>query len=419
MNHRYWKKAIAVSAVLSIVGVAGFVTSGNRASGAGGIPSGTSIVASPSTANFGHPVTLTANVSSIGLGTLVIPSGTVTFVGPGGLNLGTATITSPCLLTIIPCDASITTTALPVGTDTVTANYSGDVLSSTSSGTTTVTVISTRPSPPVLTVTPQPGDNYLSWTVPNDGGSPITGYNVYRSTASGSETIFVSGFHQTSYQDDAVDPSGSTTYYYEVTAVNANGESAKSNEASGTPQSLAAESTMTCSSGSTCTAPQLTVTDGTPGTDFTTLQVTSSTGTDVITESLGGNGLTSGACPNASGDTAPWATFNDTAGAGKVVEYDLFGKDSHNLYNNQYVTNGSRLLCLGMPQPWEGVVGGVQHQQAVFNPADGLYEASIGACVNTYAICYNLLVDGVHVPADFMKVTIHFPAGSGDPKLGH
>lgn len=419
MKRRYWKRALGVSAVVSILGVGAFVTSGNRASGAGAIPSATAVVASPSTVNFGQPVTLTATVSSIGLAKLVIPSGTVSFVGPGGLNLGTATITSPCLLTIILCDASITTSALPVGTDSVTANYSGDLLSSTSSGTTTVTVLSTKPSPPVLTVTAQPGDNFLSWTIPNNGGSPITGYNVYRSTSSGTETLFVSGFQQTSYQDDAVDPSGSTTYFYEVTAVNINGESGKSNEASGKPQALAAEATTSCSSGSTCTAPQLTVTDGTAGVDYTTLQVTTSTGTDVITESLGGNALTSGGCPSSSGDTAPWATFNDSAGAAKSVEYDLFGMDSHNLYNNQYITNGSRLLCLGMPQPWEGVVGGVQHQQAVFNPADGLYEASIGACVNTYAICYNLVVDGVHVPADFMKVTIQFPAGVGDPKLGH
>jgi hypothetical protein len=69
------------------------------------------------------------------------------------------------------------------------------------------------------------GSITLIWVPPaNDGGSPITGYNIYRGpdlrgSVSGSETTYV----------DAPTTSGEFYVYY-VTAVNANGESLPSNE---------------------------------------------------------------------------------------------------------------------------------------------------------------------------------------------
>lgn len=70
----------------------------------------------------------------------------------------------------------------------------------------------------------------LAW----NASTGATSYNVYRATSSGGEgsTPYASGQTSTGYTDSnvAVD----TTYYYEVTAVNANGESPKSNEASTT-----------------------------------------------------------------------------------------------------------------------------------------------------------------------------------------
>ena len=74
----------------------------------------------------------------------------------------------------------------------------------------------------------------LSWSAPsNNGGSSVTGYNVYRGTASGSEALLTSVGTTTSYSDTAV--VNGTTYYYEVSAVNGVGEGAKSAEASATP----------------------------------------------------------------------------------------------------------------------------------------------------------------------------------------
>jgi len=81
------------------------------------------------------------------------------------------------------------------------------------------------------------GDGFveLSWDPPgDDGGSPITGYKVYRGTASGSETLFGSvGADVLSYNDTAV--TNGVTYYYQITAVNAKGEGPPSWEAEGTP----------------------------------------------------------------------------------------------------------------------------------------------------------------------------------------
>jgi len=69
----------------------------------------------------------------------------------------------------------------------------------------------------------------LTWT---DTGSAITGYNIYRSTTSGSGYVKITGslLPTTSYTDSTVQ--GGTTYFYVATAVDNTGtESAFSNEA--------------------------------------------------------------------------------------------------------------------------------------------------------------------------------------------
>ena len=110
--------------------------------------------------------------------------------------------------------------------------------------------ISTVPgSPTGLTATSGNAQVSLSWTAPgNNGGSAITGYNVYRGTASGAEgsAPIATGIASTTYTDTRL--TNGQAYFYKVTAVNSVGESAQSNEASATP-AIATHSVVQVSSG--------------------------------------------------------------------------------------------------------------------------------------------------------------------------
>ena len=79
----------------------------------------------------------------------------------------------------------------------------------------------------------------LTWDTPtNNGGSPITGYKIYRSTSSGTETGYVSLGKVNSYTNTGLTPG--VTYFYKVGAVNSVGISPLSNEASATPPTVQA-----------------------------------------------------------------------------------------------------------------------------------------------------------------------------------
>lgn len=91
----------------------------------------------------------------------------------------------------------------------------------------------TAPSAPrTLVATAGKGQISLSWMAPaSNGGTAVSGYRVYRGTASGNETFLVSvGGSATGYIDAGL--LRRTTYYYRVTAVNALGESVPSGEVS-------------------------------------------------------------------------------------------------------------------------------------------------------------------------------------------
>ena len=90
-------------------------------------------------------------------------------------------------------------------------------------------------APTVTSATGGTGTITVAWTPGADNGSPITKFSVWRGTASGGETLFTNIGTATSWTDATV--ANGTTYYYQVTATNANGVSAKSNERSATPVS--------------------------------------------------------------------------------------------------------------------------------------------------------------------------------------
>jgi hypothetical protein len=92
----------------------------------------------------------------------------------------------------------------------------------------------TVPSAPTgLTATAGDGSVALTWQSPSsNGGSAITGYNVYRATGSGSSAKLTSATG-TSFTDTTV--ANGTSYSYVVRAVNAVGEGPASSTATATP----------------------------------------------------------------------------------------------------------------------------------------------------------------------------------------
>jgi subtilase family serine protease len=108
----------------------------------------TTLTASPTTIMQGASVTLTATVApASGGGT---PTGTVAFIN-SGVSLGTETLSGGV--------ATLVTTALPVGTDSVTASYSGD---STFAGSVSLPVVVTVNPPPGFSVTSTPAGLVVS-----------------------------------------------------------------------------------------------------------------------------------------------------------------------------------------------------------------------------------------------------------------
>ncbi|MDQ1706100.1 MAG: hypothetical protein QOF18_2466 [Frankiaceae bacterium] len=129
---------------------------------------------------------------------------------------------------------TFTDTAVTVGTTYYyTVSAVNDVGSSAASNEVSVTP-TTTPAAATLAATPGKGQVILSWTTPATGGAPISGWEVYRGTASGTRTLIQTISTGTSYVDNSV--TGGTTYYYVVAADNRNGRGAFSNEASVVPR---------------------------------------------------------------------------------------------------------------------------------------------------------------------------------------
>jgi hypothetical protein len=86
--------------------------------------------------------------------------------------------------------------------------------------------VNATPEPPLLVATRDGDAVDLAWSIPDDGGSAITGYRLYRGADGGAETL-LSSF--TADVNSFVDNDASAAnYYYRVTASNANGEGASS-----------------------------------------------------------------------------------------------------------------------------------------------------------------------------------------------
>jgi ELWxxDGT repeat protein len=159
----------------------GFTTSSNTATvtvNAAPVTTTTSLQASPSTVTEGDQVTLTATVT--GANGAALTGGSVTFKdGATTLGMVNVTINNQGVGT-----ASLPTTQLPVGTDTITATYE-DTGFTTSSDSATVTVNAAGPVGTSMTLTPsassviQGTPVQFTATVHTTNGSALTGGTVH------------------------------------------------------------------------------------------------------------------------------------------------------------------------------------------------------------------------------------------------
>ncbi|HEV2257826.1 MAG TPA: fibronectin type III domain-containing protein, partial [Streptosporangiaceae bacterium] len=155
--------------------------------------------------------------------------------------------TSPGAESSTPLATGVTTTSFTDSTATNGTTYYYKVTAVNSAGQSpqsneaSATPRATAPSAPTgLMASGSNGSVKLSWIAPaSNGGSQITGYDVYRGTTQGGEssTPIATGVSGSTFTDTGV--TNGTTYYYKVTAVNAVGQSPQSNEASATPQASA------------------------------------------------------------------------------------------------------------------------------------------------------------------------------------
>jgi fibronectin type 3 domain-containing protein len=119
---------------------------------------------------------------------------------------------------------TITTTGSD-GSTTVTTGVPG-----TTTGTTTSTTVTSAPT--LVSVAAGQQGVTVTWTPPSsDGGSPVTGYQLYRGTVSGQETRLADAAATATQYVDASTVAG-VRYFYEITAYNAAGQSPRSNELS-------------------------------------------------------------------------------------------------------------------------------------------------------------------------------------------
>ena len=114
---------------------------------------------------------------------------------------------------------------------TVTATNSLGTSAASTASNVVIPVVTAPLAPTGVVATPGSTSVALSWTAPANGGSAITGYNVYEGTTPGGEsTTPVNGTLITGTTTTVTGLTNATTYYFTVKAVNAVGPSPASSE---------------------------------------------------------------------------------------------------------------------------------------------------------------------------------------------
>jgi FtsP/CotA-like multicopper oxidase with cupredoxin domain len=165
------------------------------------IDSTTALKATPSPATPGESVTLTATVAASTTGTAPTPTGTVSF-SVGSTKLGTGTLNSAGI-------ATLATTALPAGSDAITAAYSGDTNFAASTSSPLTVDVSVPPA--ITAVSPNYGAFAAVVTVTgsNFGATQGASTLTFNGTPATSTSFFTMSWSNT--QIIAIVPQGATS----------------------------------------------------------------------------------------------------------------------------------------------------------------------------------------------------------------
>jgi fibronectin type 3 domain-containing protein len=183
-----------------------------------------------------NPATVTVNQTltsfTISPASATVNDGSFVIFLPNGLDQFGASATVPYAVWRLSGDGRVVGagfgiyTAPSIGGGSATITAVGPCGPSTNQA--TVTYQPSPLAPPTgLAATGANAEVMLTWTA----SSGATSYNVYRSTASGSEELYQSGITTTSWTDTGLNPNN-TRYYYQVQSVNSDGNGTLSSEVS-------------------------------------------------------------------------------------------------------------------------------------------------------------------------------------------
>jgi hypothetical protein len=271
-------------------------------------------------------------VVPLSISTTSLPGGTfgssysATLAAVGGITPYTWKLTSgslPAGLTLKASSGAITGTPTATGTSSFTVQVTDSSSPpKTVSVNLSITVAATVPgAPTALGAVAGNTQVVLSWTAPaSNGGSAITGYDVYKGTSPGAEsaTPVATGVSSTSYTVTGL--TNGTTYYFTVEALNVAGNSASSNEASAMPVVPVSISTTSLPSGIVGVAYSATLTATNGTTPYTWALVSGSLPAGL---SLSTSGGTITGTPTALGTSRFWVTVTDSSSPAKTALANL------------------------------------------------------------------------------------------------
>ncbi len=224
------------------------------------------------------------------------------------------------------------------------------------------------PKPPCLSGTRDASGSHLSWKAPDNGGSEVVNYQIFRGTASGGEVLLAqTGNAKTTYSDATADPAVAR-YYYLIKAVNTIGTGTSSNEVSlavvnapppGNVCIVPGLPELTDPSGDTSVALGIATTPAPPGADLLSLQLAQPYSTDGVVRLAFTIHTDPGQSPQTPGsawyvamkipDPAPATTFHYRGvhmawtGATPVFESYTPGGNTSGGVDGRFVTPGTQI----------------------------------------------------------------------------